>query len=162
MKVYLVKLDWSTEDSNDVEITVCGTYEKAYAKFKELIADEMNPDNSWVGELEWKNGVPKDDKIEFDFLDRRNDTDETECYWLITDTWGLRHPYLYLYRNQGGVGMKPHKTQAHIHSLNGEMDEITIIDKVGDNDYIVDYKGVKCHALFNWFNYDVYAIVKEV
>ena len=48
--------------------------------------------------------------------------------------------------------MKPYKSQAHIHSLNGEMDEITIIDKVGDNDYIVDYKGVKCHALFNWFN----------
>lgn len=43
--------------------------------------------------------------------------------------------------------MKPYKAQAHIHSLNGEMDEITIIDKVGDNDYIVDYKGVKCHAL---------------
>ena len=34
--------------------------------------------------------------------------------------------------------MKPYKTTAHIHSLNGEMDEITIIDKVGDNDYIVD------------------------
>lgn len=29
----------------------------------------------------------KDDKIELDFLDRRSDTDETECYWLITDTW---------------------------------------------------------------------------
>lgn len=27
--------------------------------------------------------------------------------------------------------MKPYKSQAHIHSLNGEMDEITIIDKVG-------------------------------
>lgn len=26
--------------------------------------------------------------------------------------------------------MKPYKIQAHIHSLNGEMDEITIIDKV--------------------------------
>lgn len=37
------------------------------------------------------------------------------------------------------------------------MDEITIIDKVGDNDYIVDYKGVKCHALFNWFNCAYYA-----
>ena len=48
--------------------------------------------------------------------------------------------------------MKPYKTTAHIHSRNGEMDEITIIDKIGDNDYIVDYKGVKCHALFNWFN----------
>ena len=44
-----------------------------------------------------------------------------------------------------------YKAQAHIHSLNGKMDEITVLEKVGDNDYIVDYKGVKCHALFNWF-----------
>lgn len=87
MKVYLVKLDWSTEDSNDVEITVCRTYEKAYEKFKELIAEEMNPQNSWVGELEWDNDVPKDDNIEFDFIARRSDSDETECYWMITDTW---------------------------------------------------------------------------
>ena len=56
MKVYIVKLDWSTEDGNDIELTVYGTYEKAYKKFKELISNEMNPDNSWVGELEWKTG----------------------------------------------------------------------------------------------------------
>ena len=59
-----------------------------------------------------------------------------------------------------------YKTMAHIHSLKGEMDEITVLKKVGENDYIVDYKGVKCHALFNWFNGtyyadDVYRIVKE-
>lgn len=53
--------------------------------------------------------------------------------------------------------MKPYKTQAHIHSLNGEIQEITILEKVGDNDYIVDYKGVKCHALFNWFVCEYYA-----
>ncbi len=53
--------------------------------------------------------------------------------------------------------MNGFKTQAYIQSLNtGKMkpevmDEITVLDKVGDNDYIVDYKGVKCHALFNWF-----------
>ena len=95
MKVYLVKLDWSTEDGNDVELTVFGTYEKAYAKFIELIESEKNPDNSWVGELEWKNGVPADDKIELDFLDRRSDTDETECYWLIQDTWDFGiHTYI--------------------------------------------------------------------
>ena len=63
--------------------------------------------------------------------------------------------------------MKPYKSQAHIHSLNGKMEEITILEKVGDNHYIVDYKGVKCHVLFNWFNCtyyadDVYSIVKEV
>ena len=62
--------------------------------------------------------------------------------------------------------MKPFQTQAHIHSLNGKMDEITILEQVGDNDYIVDYKGVKCHALFNFFFNDtatteIYTIVKE-
>ncbi len=49
------------------------------------------------------------------------------------------------------------KTMAYIQSLNiGKMqpeikDEITILEKVGNNDYIADYKGVKCHALFNCF-----------
>ena len=62
--------------------------------------------------------------------------------------------------------MKPFQTQAHIHSLGGKMDEITVLKKVGDNDYIVDYKGVRCHALFNWFVCqfyadDIYRIVKE-
>ena len=59
--------------------------------------------------------------------------------------------------------MKPFKTYAYIYSLNRgklnstEMDEITILEKVGDNDYIVDYKGVKCHALLNCFNCTYYA-----
>ena len=88
-KVYIVKLEWSTEDSNDTELTVYGSYDRAYAKFKNLIAEEMKPENSWVGDLEWKDGIPADDKIELDFLDRRNDADETECYWLITDTWNF-------------------------------------------------------------------------
>lgn len=62
--------------------------------------------------------------------------------------------------------MQPYKTTAHINSLQGKMAEITVLEKVGDNDYIVDYMGVKCQALFNWYvcEYyadDVYSIVKE-
>ena len=53
--------------------------------------------------------------------------------------------------------MKEYKAMAHINSLKGEMAEITVLDKVGDKDYIVDYKGVKCHALFNWFVCEYYA-----
>lgn len=45
----------------------------------------------------------------------------------------------------------PYTTVALINSLKGEVDEITVLEQVGDNDYIVEYKGVKCHALFNWF-----------
>lgn len=50
--------------------------------------------------------------------------------------------------------MKPYTTQAHINSLDGGMDEITVIEKVENISqpyYIVDYKGVKCTAIFNWF-----------
>ena len=47
--------------------------------------------------------------------------------------------------------MKEYKAMAHINSLNGEMAEITVLKELGNNDYMVDYKGVKCHALFNWF-----------
>ena len=64
------------------------------------------------------------------------------------------------------------KTTAYINSLNvgkitpTEMDEVTILEKTGDNDYIVDYKGVRCHALFNWFVCayfvdDIYDIEKQ-
>ena len=44
--------------------------------------------------------------------------------------------------------MKPFQTQAHIHSLDGKMDEVTILEQVGDNDYIVDYRGVEMSRPF--------------
>ena len=40
------------------------------------------------------------------------------------------------------------------------MDTITVLEKVEDPRqpyYIVDYKGVKCTAIFNWFNCTYYA-----
>ena len=62
--------------------------------------------------------------------------------------------------------MKEYRVMAHINSLNREKAEVTVLEKVGDNDYIVDYKGMRCHALLNWFvcEYyadDVYGIVEE-
>jgi len=59
----------------------------------------------------------------------------------------------------------PFKINAHIHSLNGEIDEITVLEQVGNNDYIVEYKGVKCHALFNcficeYFADDIYGVIE--
>ena len=52
--------------------------------------------------------------------------------------------------------MKPFKTQAHIHSLDGQMDEITVLEELGNNSYLVDYRGVKCSAIFNPFNSTYY------
>ena len=56
--------------------------------------------------------------------------------------------------------MKSYTTQAHINSLDGGMDEITVIEKVENPNqpyYIVDYKGVKCTAIFNWYVCEYYA-----
>ena len=36
----------------------------------------------------------------------------------------------------------PHTEEMRIHSLNGEMREATLLAKVGDNDYIAEYKDV--------------------
>ena len=53
--------------------------------------------------------------------------------------------------------MKPFQTQAHIHSLDGKMDEITVLQEIGNNSYMIDYRGVKCSAIFNWYNGTWYA-----
>lgn len=54
--------------------------------------------------------------------------------------------------------MRPYKVFAHINSLDGEMREVTVIDKKeGQNQYIVEYNGVKCTAIFNWFVCEYYA-----
>lgn len=60
--------------------------------------------------------------------------------------------------------MTPLKTYAHINSLGGQTDEITVLQQVDDNDYLVDYKGVKCHAIFNpfvceYYTDDLYTVV---
>lgn len=47
------------------------------------------------------------------------------------------------------------KTNAFIHSLNGNA-EVTIKEKVGDNQYIADYKGALCTAMFNPFSGSFY------
>jgi hypothetical protein len=55
---------------------------------------------------------------------------------------------------------KPYQTQAHIHSLGGAMDEITVLgeDMSGSQRvYIVNYNGVKCTAIFNFFTCTYYA-----
>lgn len=70
---------------------------------------------------------------------------------------------------------EPYAVRAYIYSLNKgksqstETDEVTILGEKTDGTqklYIVDYKGIKCSAIFNWFSCayyadDVYGVIKE-
>lgn len=50
----------------------------------------------------------------------------------------------------------PITEKMHIHSLNGELQEATILKRLGDNDYLAEYNGVKCHAIYNPFVHKFY------
>lgn len=53
--------------------------------------------------------------------------------------------------------MKPYKAMAHIHSLNGELREVTVLEQKDSVNYIVEYGGVKCTAVFNFYVCQFYA-----
>ncbi len=58
------------------------------------------------------------------------------------------------------------KVLAHIHSLNGELKEASILKKVGDNNYIAEFNGIKCTAIFNpfvgkFYVDDKYGVIKD-
>ena len=62
------------------------------------------------------------------------------------------------------------KCECYIHSLKqGEtnvLGEATIIERIGDNDYLAEYNGVKCHAIYNpfagrYFVDDVYGVIRS-
>lgn len=53
-----------------------------------------------------------------------------------------------------------YKIMAHINSLGGKLDEITVLEEREDGQqktYIVDYRGVKFTAIFNIFTNSFYA-----
>lgn len=56
--------------------------------------------------------------------------------------------------------MKPYETIAIINSLKGKTDIVTVLEERTDETngkyYIVNYKGVKCTAIFNWFTCNFY------
>lgn len=64
------------------------------------------------------------------------------------------------------ISIYPIKEKMHIHSLDGKLALATIHEKIGDNDYLAEYNGVKCHAIFNpfvgrFYVDDKYAIIAE-
>jgi hypothetical protein len=60
----------------------------------------------------------------------------------------------------------PITEEMHIHSLDGELREATIVEKVGDNQYVAEYNGVRCSAIYNpfvgrFYVDDKYGVIKE-
>ena len=94
MRIFIIKLDYSTEEYHDVELFAFQDYDKAYDKFKELILNERQPENSWVGNLDFDDdGEPVSKHYELDYED--NNTCESDVWWRIEDQWDSRY-YVYI------------------------------------------------------------------
>lgn len=93
-KIYLVVLDWSTDDCSDVDIEAFDTYDKALARFKELIEEEKE-NIDWIHAAFDENGknLPN---YEFD-EHWGSDDGPFPCWWNITDAndW-YNHDFLSL------------------------------------------------------------------
>ena len=78
--VYVVLLDYSTDDCSGIDLYIFDTYQKALNKFNEIIEQEKQPEMSWVGEKFTNNtfDYELDTNIE-------NAKDGVELWWNVTD-----------------------------------------------------------------------------
>lgn len=82
--VYLVMLEWSTEDDNGIDYYLYYDYAAAKAKYKQLIKDEKDADISWVGsEVFDENGEANE---RYDFECSTITREEKNLCWKVTDT----------------------------------------------------------------------------
>lgn len=82
--VYMVQLDWSTDDDSGNDIYLFSSYDKAKDKFLELIEHEKDPNCSWVYQA-FKDNSELDERYE---LETNIDYDKSyELFWDITDTY---------------------------------------------------------------------------
>ena len=79
--VYMVLFDWSTDDADGIETFLFYDYDAAYLKFKNLVADECNPELSWVGsEALTVDNKPNDGYL-LDYYD--NNSEQSEVYFHV-------------------------------------------------------------------------------
>lgn len=79
--VYCVLFDWSTEDDAQIETYLYRNYADAVKKFKKIIADEMQPDQSWVGDYAFNSaGKLNNGYFHHEFLD---DSKGADLIWQV-------------------------------------------------------------------------------
>ena len=82
MKIYLVMMQYSTDDCDGVDTECFDTYEKAVNRYNQMIEAEKKPDNSWVANA-FENGVLQHN-YELDWSPIHSDGQEHELWWNIT------------------------------------------------------------------------------
>lgn len=81
-KIYLVMMQYSTDDCDGVDTECFDTYEKAVNRYNQMIEDEKNPNNSWAANA-FDNDILQND-YNLDCSPIYSDGQEHELWWNIT------------------------------------------------------------------------------
>ena len=82
-EVYLILFDWSTNDSDGIEMFLYSRFEDALEKLNEIIENECNPDVSWVGSEVFDENSDVNEGYELDC--NTDDKNAKELYWHVVD-----------------------------------------------------------------------------
>ena len=83
MKVYIVMLRYSTEESSGTEIEAFGSYERAVERFNELIENEKKPEASWVS-YAFEGAVINEKSYTLDCSPKYEEGEEHELWWEVS------------------------------------------------------------------------------
>ena len=94
--VYLITLDWATEDDKGFDFDICGSPETAFALFHKRINEELDPLLSWVGEEAFAEDGSVNKGYTLDALE--DHTFSKPSRWCVSDDTNGRFSDIYLKR----------------------------------------------------------------
>ncbi len=86
MRIYIVNILSANWEGDNEETYFFTNYDEAYTAYKDFIAEEMKPGNSWVGTIEFDEEGPPVDTDRYDCTYDDNNSNESDVYWRIDDT----------------------------------------------------------------------------
>lgn len=90
--VYMLQFDWSTNDADGIETELFRNYDDAYTHYKKTIANELNPEMSWVGSEVFDENGNVNDGYELD---------KGKNYWHVVDKNDYyRHSFIDLIKKE--------------------------------------------------------------
>jgi hypothetical protein len=84
-ELYMVTLDWSTDDDEGLEQEFFTNYKEAALRFNEMIENEKNPNLSWVGDKAFDDSGKVNKDYELDYC--LQSESDGNLYWNIVDRY---------------------------------------------------------------------------
>ncbi len=98
--VYVVMLEWLTEDDSSNEYYLFRNYDSAVQKFNGLIEDECNADISWIGSEVFDENGDVNEGFTLNCNTDIEDNGDRDLFWTISDDYSSRYSRITLTKKE--------------------------------------------------------------